>query len=349
MGSIDHNRTALITLSLSGHHSSLAMKFTSTTTTTLLPFAPHQQPIPSSHPPQRASIHARASARVPVISSILSSMSTSASPLCVFDVPRRPNSLRIRPSTISETSYESSSSSASSSSSFFPNTSPTSCTTPSSSLPLTPPYVYSPFYISNFGNLTIMSVHALIAIVTQISPTSISFGKSRPLPKIPKSQSPPPIATSRLPLPSTAPPHRPRSPPPAWSPPESIPVSRRSPPPTPSTARPQRPKVMLPPPPPQRPSSTFLSPRAPSPRAYALPIDRSVTASRPASLRVRPLPMRPPPPGPPSDGDTPVAPFGQVRWMTDASTIPEDDDSSLCDDRRAIDWDLIDEVMMHAS
>jgi hypothetical protein len=35
--------------------------------------------------------------------------------------------------------------------------------------------------------------------------------------------------------------------------------------------------------------------------------------------------------------------------MTDASTIPEDDDSSLCDDRRAIDWDLIDEVMMHAS
>ncbi|KAH9029698.1 hypothetical protein EDB85DRAFT_1965609 [Lactarius pseudohatsudake] len=284
------------------------------TSTTLLPFAPHQQLVPSSHSsPQRASVYSR----VPINSSILYSMPSSASPLHdFFDVPHRPNSLRFRPSIISEASYESSSSSSSStSSSSFPNTSPTSCSTPPSSLPPSPP------------------------------PTSSSFGKSRPLPKIPKSQPPPSIASPRHPLPSTVPPHRPRSPPPAWSPRQTTPVSGRSPPPASSPARPQRPKVILPLTLPQRPSSASPTPRlAPPPRLYTPPID----GSHAAPLRVRPLPVRPPPPGPPSEGDTPIAPFGKLRW-TDALPIPEDDDPSLCDDRRAIDWDLIDEVMKHAS
>ena len=63
--------------------------------------------------------------------------------------------------------------------------------------------------------------------------------------------------------------------------------------------------------------------------------------------RVRRLPMRPVPPGPPSEVDTPVAPFGRAT-VTDSLTIPEDDSPSPYDDQRAIDWDLIDEVMMHA-
>lgn len=60
--------------------------------------------------------------------------------------------------------------------------------------------------------------------------------------------------------------------------------------------------------------------------------------------------MRPPPPGPPGEGDTPVAQFGRVRWISEEpSLVFEDDESALCDDRRAIDWDLIDEVMTHAN
>ena len=119
------------------HQQSFAMKLTSTTTTTLLPFAPHQQMIPSSNSSQRSSARSSVHTRVPIISSILYSMPSSASRLRgLFDTPRRPNTLRIRPSTISETSYESSCSSASSSSSSFPNPSPTSCST---SLPPSPP------------------------------------------------------------------------------------------------------------------------------------------------------------------------------------------------------------------
>ncbi|KAN0124562.1 hypothetical protein V8E53_015808 [Lactarius tabidus] len=297
------------------------MKLTSSTTTTLLPFAPHQQIIPSSHSSQRASARSSVHSRVPIISSILYSMPSSARLRGLFDAPRRPNPLRIRPSTISETSYESESScasSASSSSSSFPNTSPTSCSTPLSSLPPSPP------------------------------PSTSSFGKSRPLPKIPKSPPPPTSSPLPHPLPATSPPPRPRSPPPAWSPPQTIPVSRRSPPPPSSSARPQRPKVMLPPTPPQRLSSATLRPAS---RIYSPPIDDdgSLTALPPAPLRVRPLPMRPAPPGPPGEGDTPVAQFGRVRWISEPSLVFEDDDSALCDDRRAIDWDLIDEVMTHSS
>ncbi|KAI9430928.1 hypothetical protein H4582DRAFT_2085862 [Lactarius indigo] len=190
------------------------------------------------------------------------------------------------------------------------------------------------FYLDEFGNLTIVlcPCDALIVIATFI----------------PKSQPPPLIATSehpRHPLPSTIPPHRPRSPPPAWSPRQTPPVSGRSPLPTSSPARPQRPKVILPPTLPQRPSSASPTPRlAPPPRLYTPPID----GSHAGPLRVRPLPVRPPPPGPPSEGDTPIAPFGKLRW-TDSLMLPEDEDPSLCDDRRAIDWDLIDEVMKHAS
>ena len=194
-------------------------------------------------------------------------------------------------------------------------------------------------------------VYDLITIVIQIRPTSSSFGKSRPLPKIPKSPPPPLDATfghSSLPLPSPSPPPRPRSPPPAWSPPQTVPVSRRSPSPTSSSARPLRPHVVLPPTPPQRPSSATPTPRF---RVYSTLIDDgSVTALPPAPLRVRPLPMRPPPPGPPGEGDTPVAQFGRVRWISESSMISEEeDDSGLCDDRRAIDWDLIDEIMTHAN
>ena len=186
----------------------------------------------------------------------------------------------------------------------------------------------------------------LIVIVTHIRASTSSFGKSRPLPKIPKSPPPPPTA-----LPATSPPpSRPRSPPPAWSPPQTTPVSRRSPPPTSSSspsssARPQRPKVMLPPTPPQRLSSATLRPAS---RIYSPPIDDdgSLTALPSAPLRVRPLPRRPPPPGPPGEGDTPVAQFGRVRWISEPS---EEDESTLYDDRRAIDWDLIDEVMTHAN
>jgi hypothetical protein len=73
------------------------------------------------------------------------------------------------------------------------------------------------------------------------------------------------------------------------------------------------------------------------------------TVSSPGQLRVRPLPMRPVPPGPPSEDNTPIAPFGVPRWHADAVTIPQDETPSPYDDRSAIDWDLIDEVMTHAS
>jgi len=59
--------------------------------------------------------------------------------------------------------------------------------------------------------------------------------------------------------------------------------------------------------------------------------------------------MRPVPPGPPSEANTPVAPFGIPRWQPDSLTNLQDDITSPYDDRRAIDWDLIDEVMKHAS
>jgi len=74
-------------------------------------------------------------------------------------------------------------------------------------------------------------------------------------------------------------------------------------------------------------------------------LDGCVSSS--AQPRVRPLPTRPVPPGPPSENNTPIAPFGLPRWHADTLTFPQDDTPS--DDRRAIDWDLIDEVMKHAS
>lgn len=59
--------------------------------------------------------------------------------------------------------------------------------------------------------------------------------------------------------------------------------------------------------------------------------------------------MRPVPPGPPSEGSTPVVSFGLPHWQADTLIPPQDDTLSPYDDRRAIDWDLIDEVMTHAS
>jgi hypothetical protein len=95
---------------------------------------------------------------------------------------------------------------------------------------------------------------------------------------------------------------------------------------------------MLPPAPRQRHPSPSSSP----------PVTQ--LGSSPAQPRVRPLPTRPVPPGPPSENNTPIAPFGLPRWPADTLTIPKDDTSpSPYDDRRAIDWDLIDEVMKHAS
>ena len=83
-----------------------------------------------------------------------------------------------------------------------------------------------------------------------------------------------------------------------------------------------------------------------SPRAHLTTVlDGSVSSGQ---LRVRPLPMRPVPPGPPSEDNTPIAPFRAPRWHTDALTIPQDEIPSPLDDRGAIDWDLIDEVMKNA-
>ncbi len=88
-----------------------------------------------------------------------------------------------------------------------------------------------------------------------------------------------------------------------------------------------------------------MTPSSPSPHRTAL--DGSI--SSPGQLRVRPLPMRPVPPGPPSEANTPIAPFVVPRWEVDTLTTPSDESLSPYDDRRAIDWDLIDEVMTHAS
>jgi len=84
-----------------------------------------------------------------------------------------------------------------------------------------------------------------------------------------------------------------------------------------------------------------------SPRTHRTVLDGSI--SSPGQLRVRRLPMRPVPPGPPSEDNTPIAPFRVPRWEVDTLTIPPDEILSPYDDRRAIDWDLIDEVMTHAS
>jgi len=59
--------------------------------------------------------------------------------------------------------------------------------------------------------------------------------------------------------------------------------------------------------------------------------------------------MRPVPPGPPSEANTPIAPFGRPRWQADSLMDLQDDIPSPYDDRRAIDWDLIDEIMKRAS
>ncbi|KAI0260912.1 hypothetical protein BC834DRAFT_496227 [Gloeopeniophorella convolvens] len=199
---------------------------------------------------------------------------------------------------------------ASSSSSSSSGVSPTYTSTPPSSLPPSP------------------------------SPSNLSFGKLRPLPHPPKQQPPnipsptrqrPPPRSSALP----ASPTRPITPPPAWSP-------RQTP-----ASRPTPPQLLMPPTPPQRQSMTTPDARL-TPRASALQPAPAVQS--PEQSRVRPLPSRPPPPGPPSEGNTPVALFGRPRWHTDPGSIPEDEPSpSPGDDRRAIDWDLIDEVMKHAS
>lgn len=84
-----------------------------------------------------------------------------------------------------------------------------------------------------------------------------------------------------------------------------------------------------------------------SPRTHRTALDGSI--SSPGQLRVRRLPMRPVPPGPPSESNTPIAPYGLPRWEPETLTIPPDEMLSPYDDRRAIDWDLIDEVMTHAS
>ncbi|KAH8989340.1 hypothetical protein EDB86DRAFT_3081067 [Lactarius hatsudake] len=171
----------------------------------------------------------------------------------------------------------------------------------------------SRFYFDDFGNLTISNIQLLRQIATSSKDPEIAAA----------------AVNCESPVPSPL--HRTAAP-------TSIP--------TPSVvAATDHAGVILPPTLPQRPSSASPTPRlAPPPRLYTPPID----GSHAAPLRVRPLPVRPPPPGPPSEGDTPIAPFGKLRW-TDPLTIPEDDDPSLCDDRRAIDWDLIDEVMKHAS
>jgi len=87
-------------------------------------------------------------------------------------------------------------------------------------------------------------------------------------------------------------------------------------------------------------------PRHPPQISFAS-LDGSV--SSPDHLRVRPLPMRPVPPGPPSEANTPIALLGLPRWQSDGLTNSQDDIPSPYDDRRAIDWDLIDEVMKRAS
>jgi len=172
-----------------------------------------------------------------------------------------------------------------------------------------------------------------------ISPSNRSPGKSRPLPQ-------PPAPTERSPFPNNAAAAatgqlRPRTPPPAWSPPEPAPSFVAAA----AAARPTRPRVALP----QERQSSSESPRVPliSPRSTPAQLDGS--ASSLVQPRVRPLPTRPVPPGPPSEDNTPIAPFGLPRWQADALTIPQDDTSmSPYDDRHAIDWDLIDEVMKRA-
>ncbi|KAI0287237.1 hypothetical protein BC826DRAFT_60506 [Russula brevipes] len=278
-------------------------------TVTLLPFAPHQQQNSPNRPPQRSSIHSRLPSiihtSVPCIMS-----GTSRRPL--FDISRRSNPLRTSPSIISKSSCDTtttSSSTSSSSGSSYSNTSPTSSSTPPPSLPPSPP--------------------------PPLKPTNRSPGKSRPLPQ-------PPAATRHSLVPNDAVPLgqvRTRSPPPAWSPPETPLI----------TVRPTRPRVMLPSAAPQRQSSHssdgLLAPNLP--RRSLTPIEDPV--SSPEQSRVRPLPRRPVPPGPPSEANTPIAPFGLPRWNTDTLTILQDDASSPDDDSRAIDWDLIDEVMKRAA
>ena len=126
------------------------------TTTTLLPFAPHQEQISSPYSSQRALVQSRLPS---LFSNSLPCTMSTPSLNRRIDVPLRPNSLRNRPSVISKSSYESSSSSSSSS---FPDTSPTSYSTPPSSLPPSPPppsYVFI-IYFSNPGNLTVACVNA---------------------------------------------------------------------------------------------------------------------------------------------------------------------------------------------
>ena len=185
-----------------------------------------------------------------------------------------------------------------------------------------------------FRSLIAIAPHARFFL---ISPSNHLPGKSRPLPR-------PPAPTERPVVPYDAA-HdgepRPRSPPPAWSPPETSPIN----------VRPTLPGLILPvaPPRPQRDSSGSPEVRVTpnSPRAHLTAPDGSV--SSPGQLRVRPLPMRPVPPGPPSEDNTPIAPYRVPRWHADPMTIPQDEiSSSPYDDRAAIDWDLIDEVMKNA-
>ena len=166
----------------------------------------------------------------------------------------------------------------------------------------------------------------MLVIHFLISPSNRSPGKSRPLPQPPAPLERSPFSTNA----AAAGQFRPRTPPPAWSPPETA-----------LAARPTRPTVMLPPAPQER-----QPPASRSPPFTQL----DGCASSPAQPRVRPLPTRPVPPGPPSENNTPIAPFVLPRWHADTLTIPQDDTSlSPYDDRRAIDWDLIDEVMKHAT
>ncbi len=324
-----------------------------TSTVTLLPFGPHQ------HQPQHSlawsSQRSTTRSRLPSVLGVsVPCIMSAPAPSQLFEVSRRPNQLRIRPSIISEaSSCDTSSSSSSSSSSSFPSTSPTSCSNSSPSLPPSPPpyvhFLLNPFGKSRHTDRRRCHVGAMpestfhhdrIPCHFLISPSNRSLGKSRPLP-----QPPAPAPTERLPFSNNAADpgqFRPRTPPPAWSPPETetsfIPAG--------IVARPTRPRVMLPSLPQERLASE--SPRTQFPPSS--PFTRKEgTISSPVQPRVRPLPTRPVPPGPPSEDNTPVAPFGLPRWQADTLTTPQDNTSlSPYDDRRAIDWDLIDEVMEHA-
>jgi hypothetical protein len=114
-----------------------------TSTVTLLPFGPHQHQL--QHSLAWSSQRSTTRSRLPSVLGVsVPCIMSAPTPSQLFEVSRRPNQLRIRPSIISEaSSCDTSSSSSSSSSSSFPSTSPTSCSNSSPSLPPSPPpYVH---------------------------------------------------------------------------------------------------------------------------------------------------------------------------------------------------------------